>query len=623
MCGILGFNWEDKKLCKNMLDSIKHRGPNDEGVYNDKNLTLGHKRLSIIDLSKKGHQPMEYEDLVMIYNGEVYNFKEVRTKLEKEGYKFDSNSDTEVILKAYHKYKESCLELFNGMFAFAIYDSKNKTIFIARDRIGIKPLYYYNKDNKLIFASEIKAILQDKEINKEINDSALNDYLSLRYISTGKTIIKDIKRLLPGHYLKYNLKTNHLEIKQYWDIKEDIQNKDEKYFIGEIKKLLEESVELMTISDVPIGTYLSGGLDSSIITGILSKNSTVNTFSITFANDEVGNESNYAKIVSEKFKTNHKEIVVSPDVTKIFEKIIWHLDEPIADPAIVPVYILSEHATKNVKVILTGDGADELFCGYDQYKFMNIIKKTSKLPYCLTKHSISAGIKLAPKSLINKYYRYAGENKEAGIKRLNLAIKDFKNNKPKSFLDVISIFDETEKKELLKNYTNDEELINNISNSFKKSKHLENQMILHDLKNYLPENLLMKPDKMAMAHSLECRVPFLDHRLIELSMKIPVNLKINGSTTKYILKKAYQDLLPKEIVYRKKQPFQVPLDQWMSQGLKEFFENELLSKDSVYFNKTKVEEIIKNYKKSPLYYSRQLWSLATFNTWHKLYIQGK
>ena len=630
MCGIVGFNWEDKKLCRSMLKTINHRGPDDWGIFNDKNITLGHKRLSIIDLSKKGHQPMSNKEgyLTITYNGEIYNFKKIRDDLEEKGHKFKSSTDTEVLLNCYQEYGKDCLKLLNGMFAFAIYDDKNKKIFLARDRIGIKPLYYYHTKDKFIFASEIKAILTNPEIKKEVDKSSLGDFISLRYVPGEKTIIKNIKKLLPGHYLEFDLKSKKIEITKYWDVKEGNLNFSEDKIARILERELKRSTIQRTISDVPFGTFLSGGIDSSIITAILSKASDeqVKTFSIGFEHDKIGNELKYAKFVSDKFNTKHKEIIVSPEITKIFPKMVWYLDEPIADPAIVPNYILAENAKKTSTVILTGDGADELFGGYDQYRMAKIINQLSKFPSGITNKSVSFAIKNSPDFLLNKFYKYSSENKEAGIKRLNNSINKFKKSKAEGYLEIISVFNKIEKNNLLNEEDNSTELNADVSNLFNKNKNLLNKVSYFDLKRFLPDNLLMKPDKMGMAHSLECRVPFLDHRIVELAFQTPPNLRLKGIKTKYILKKSVKNILPEEILKRKKQTFQVPIDNWMKAGLKEYMEENLLEKNSdslKYFKTKEIEKILNNYKNSKLYYTRQLWNLLTFKIWHDLYINDK
>jgi len=629
MCGIVGFNWDDVELCKKAIKSIHRRGPDDHGIFNNSEVTLGHKRLSIIDLTKKGHQPMlnKEGDIIIIYNGEIYNFKKIKEDLEKKGHRFESSTDTEVILKSYQEYGKECLNLFNGMFAFAIYDLKKKKLFIARDRIGIKPLYYYENKEKFMFASEIKAILTNLEIKREVDKESLSQFISLRYVPGEKTILKEINKLLPGHYLEFDLKNRKIKIEKYWDIKENKQNLSKNQFSKILEKELKRSILQRTISDVPLGTFLSGGIDSSIITAILSKNSEdkVKTFSIGFEHDKIGNELKYAKIISDKFNTLHKEIIVSPNITKELPKMIWHLDEPIADPAIVPNYILAEHAKKSATVILTGDGADELFGGYDQYRIIKIVDILSKFPKSITNGTINLTIKNSPDFILNKFYKYSSENKKAGIDRLNNSINSYRDNKAKGFLEIISVFNEKEKTDLIKEHERESSvnLANDVSTLFSKNKEILNKVSYFDLKRFLPDNLLMKPDKMGMAHSLECRVPFLDHRIVELAFKIPPNLRLRGLKTKYILKDSVKKILPEEILKRKKQTFQVPIDNWMETGLKEYMEENLLQKGSEsmkFFKKDKIEKIIKNYKNSKLYYTRQLWSLLTFKIWHDLYI---
>jgi len=631
MCGICGFNFEDKGLLKGMADAIRHRGPNAVGYFSDKNVSLGSRRLSIIDLSKAGNQPIYNEDgsIVLVYNGEIFNFKEIREKLVKKGHAFSSNTDSEVIVHAYEEYGIGCLSYFNGFWGFALYDIKKKLLFLSRDRLGLKPLYYYYDGIKLIFASEIKSILKDASIKKSMNLDALSYFLTYRYIPSDLTIFNNFRKLKPGHYALLDLKSGELKISRYWDI--PIKTSGSAGGINEAEKriieLLKDSVKRRLISDVPLGVYLSGGVDSSSITAMMKEFSDdISTYSLAFEHDTAGNELRHAKRVSEYFGTRHNEIIISTDIIKELPKIVWHLDEPMSDPAAVPVYYLSKEAKKNVTVILTGDGADELFAGYDQYKFLSFANKISILPKPVRK-ALPLAARLIPKNLLNKVYKYSSATGDQMFYRLNKLISDIKDNKAKSYVDVVGIFDDEEKQELLKfNFDShydemNEEFFSKSLQKFPKSDFVT-QLTYFDAKNYLPEDLLMKPDKMCMAHSIEARVPYLDYRLVEYAFSIPSSLKLRGNITKYILKRALKGHLPKDIIRRKKQPFHMPLDEWLSRGLKDYF-FDLMQEDinSKLFNKSYIKKIFDKYESSRLYYGRQIWSLGIFNIWYKEFME--
>lgn len=621
MCGICGFNFEDKKLLRSMTDEIRHRGPNASGHFIDKGVSLGSRRLSIIDLSKAGNQPIFNEDksIALVYNGEIFNFKEVRQELTKKGHSFSSNTDSEVIVHAYEEYGVGCLSHFNGFWGFALYDSKKRLLFLSRDRLGLKPLYYYYNGNKLVFASEIKAILKDPAIKRKINFDALSRFITYRYIPSDLTAFDGIKKLKPGHYALLNLKTGSLQTAKYWDIPLSTANDSQENIQKKIISLLKDSVKRRLISDVPLGVYLSGGIDSSSIVAMMKEFSdNISTYSLAFESDKIGNELQYAKKASSYFGTRHKEITISADIIKDLPKIVWHLDEPMSDPAAVPVYYLSKEAKKSVTVILTGDGADELFAGYDQYKFLSLGYKARHLPKPIIK-ALPRAIRLLPRAMLDKIYRYSSATGSKMFGRLGKLMLDIKNNKAKAYVDVVGVFDDDEKQRLLNfDFKPD---YNEINKEFFSKGDFLTQLIYFDAKNYLPEDLLMKPDKMCMAHSIEARVPYLDYRLVEYAFSIPSFLKLRNNTTKYILKKALRGCLPKDIIYRKKQPFQMPLDQWLSKDVRDYFFDLVQEPiNSKLFNKAYIKKIFDNYSSSKLYYGRQIWSLGIFNIWHKVFI---
>lgn len=631
MCGISGFNWEDKGLIRDMMRLIEHRGPDDKGSFTDKNVSLGHQRLSIIDLSKKGKQPMlNKNNLVIVYNGELYNYKEIREKLEKRGYRFKSNTDTEVILNAFDCYGESCLTLFNGMFAFCIYNPNQKILFGARDRIGIKPFYYYKDENKFIFCSELKGILEHN-IKRKINPDSLNRFIANRYISGANTILQSINKLPAGHYFIYNLKEKELNINKYWDISYKISGKSEAFYVKELQNKFKESVKKRLISDVPLGVYLSGGIDSSSIIAMMSEfNKDIKTFSVGFGYDEELEDLKYAKIISERFNTDHKEFIVKSNLMENLPKIIWYNDEPLADPASLPVYLLSKEAKKHVTVVLSGDGGDELFAGYEQNKFLMLRNKLKLIPKPLRKIG-SKTIDIIPKSILDKHFPFASKIGKEGRKRFCNYVINI-DNKARAYDEIMGIFNKDERKELfMNNFLREIKVFNHHKriniNYYNDNNQYLNQILRYEMKEPLPENLLMKTDKATMPFAVEARVPFLDHSFVEFAGTIPPELKLKGQIDKYILKKAMQPFLPRSIIKRRKLRFYVPIDLWLQkENIKSLIDSTLNAKTikkQGYFDYKTIEKIKNNYNNSPFFYARQLWNLLNFQIWHKLYLEDK
>jgi asparagine synthase (glutamine-hydrolysing) len=630
MCGISGFNWEDKELIKKMTKTMSHRGPDDIGHYTDKNISLGHNRLSIIDLSKAGHQPMSNKEgtIWITYNGEIYNFKEIRKELEKKKYKFNSETDTEVIIYSYQEWGEKCLEKFNGIFAFCIYDTEKKKLFLARDRLGVKPLYYYLNEEKFIFASEIKAILEHK-IERKVNLTALNNYITLRYNSGMQTLFEKIQKIPAGYYAIFDIKTKKNNLQKYWNLNLDTTEESKEYFKEKLYKIFKGAVKKQLISDVPLGVFLSGGVDSGSIVALMHEikkeeknNEETKTFTVGFEQGEFVNELEEAKYISERFSTKHKEFIVKPSMVKLLPKIIWHLDEPMADPALIPLYLLAEKAKKEVSVVLTGDGGDEVFGGYDQYKFLMMGQKLSKIPFAPT--LIPTAMKFTPKKILNKFYKHTSSMGQEGLKRIGRFLQSSGKNPAKAYNELVGIYDEEERQKILNPNKFQETNYNEINKEyFSTGKDFLKKLLYFDTKRLLPESFLMKTDRMTMAHSIEARVPLLDHELVEFGFTIPSKYKINQKRTKYILRETMTKLIPESYLYKKKQTFHVPIENWIDNELKDYCK-ETLSEENIkrqgYFNYKYIEKILENYKKSKLFYARQLWNLITFNTWHKIYM---
>ncbi len=610
MCGIIGFNWDDSELAKRMTSSLIHRGPDASGHFIDENISLGHRRLSIIDLSEAGTQPMSSDEntVHITFNGEIYNFKELRKILEKEGYKFNSKTDTEVILHGYSKWGKDIVSKLNGQFAFAIWDSKNKTLFLARDRLGIKPLYYYwnPKTKQFLFASEIKAILQHSEVKREVNKNATFNYLNIRYIPGEETLFQNIKKLLPGHYMI--LKENRLTISQFWNI--PLPNiKQNNNATKEVHDLLHESVKKRLVADVPVGVYLSGGLDSSAITALASqiKQEPVKTFSVGFENSEA-DELHKARVIADHFNTDHHEINNNNNISELLPTILWHLDMPHGDPVVIPQFKLSELASKKVKVVLSGEGADEIYGGYVQYQKMLQAQKLKFIPQPLAK--------AIPIPVLDKLFNYPSSIGEKGKEKfIDLFAK--KQTELQQYQQFTSILSNNDQKQLHLQKLENKQLQQHWQKS---RKPIINRMLYYDSKTWLPNYVLHINDRMTMSHSIEGRVPFLDHNIVEHATTLDPKFKKD----KIILKQAMSKLLPKN--NNKKHPFLMPLDRWYKEELKDLTE-QLFTLSSVkkrgYFNYHHIQKIWQNYNSSKLLYGKQLFTFINFELWHRMFIDAE
>ena len=611
MCGLLGIVDYKKSinasLFNEMLNSLKHRGPDDEGVevfsLDLCSIFLGHRRLSIIDISSNGHQPMLYEHLAIIYNGEVYNFKDIRQDLISEGYSFDSNSDTEVILKSYHFWGVDCVERFRGMFAFAVYDSEQQEVIIFRDRAGVKPLYYSQTNNALIFSSELRPLLNYPDFNKEIDFEAVSSYLQFGYIHAPKTIFKTVQKLLPGHYLKYDIESKILVKECYWNINNFYENQvATDNVVDELESIITEAFNLRMIADVPVGVFLSGGIDSSLVAAIVQKYSKIpiNTFTIGFE-DKKYDESNYAKEIAKYLGTNHTELICKKeDALAIITKLPKIFDEPFADSSAIPTVLVSELAKKQVSVVLSGDGGDELFCGYPSYVLMEKrFKLLSKVPFRkkLRKISNIFSVSIFIQNKINgKLYNKA-------IKFKNMLDHDDIVN---TFKVANSVFSKDEIKGLIREgYFFSKDIPATTSNLEK--------MMISDFKGYLPDDLMVKIDRSTMSVSLEGREPLLDHKIIEFAASLPVSYKKN----KEILKSILGHYIPEELFLRKKQGFGIPINSWLRKDLKylvdKYLSEELIKEYDV-FNYDYVLRLLE------LFYAEKnddskIWVLLMFQMW--------
>ncbi len=619
MCGIVGVwdfkNKVDKKRLNQMRDSLEHRGPDDKGTYVDGSIGLAQRRLSIIDLSKAGRQPMSNEDgnIWITYNGEIYNFKEIKEDLEKKGHKFESDTDTEVIIHAYEEYGEKCVSMFNGMFAFAIWDSNKKEIFLARDRIGQKPLVYYKDQDKFVFASELKAILLYPAVDKTIADEAITHYLSFGYVPTPKCIFEKMSKLPPGHYGVVDKKGN-VKIEQYWDVHfYKTIKKSEKSHCKDIVKDLYEATEKRMISDVPLGAFLSGGIDSSAVVAMMSKISDlpVKTFSIGFEEQDF-DETVYARQVADLFGTDHREEIVKMDAINIMDDLVWHYNEPYADSSAIPTFYLSKMTRKHVTVALSGDAGDESFLGYpryvpDKYEIM------SKVTPGFLKPSVSS---------FGKMFFSQGHKiplfQQIGRKFDLLTMKE-----EEQYFEWLSNFNTYYKNKTMNQVKESSKQILLQKADKYKAPMLKKQYF--DFKHYLPDDILVKVDIASMAHSLEVRSPFLDHNLIASASRIPWKVKMKNLEKKYLLKRALSGILPKNILYRKKAGFGVPLVHWFRKDLKDVSYDVLLSKDASsrgYFNKSFIKKLLGSHNRGADH-SHKIWSLLFLEKWFRKFMDGE
>ena len=610
MCGIAGKIFFDKNRAvsladlKRMSDVIEHRGPDDEGHYNKDNIGLVFRRLSIIDLHT-GHQPLSnaHGNLWITFNGEVYNFKEERKALEKKGYTFKTNTDTEVIVNLYQEYGENCVDHLRGMFAFVIWDESKKELFGARDRFGIKPFHYYIDNDKFVWGSELKSIVASDDIKRDISLESLDYYFAYGYTPRNQSIYSQIQKLKPGHsFVLKPYDQEKLKIKQYWQVyyKPDY-SKSEDYWKEALYESLNEAVKLRMISDVPLGAFLSGGVDSSTVVALMALNSQkpIKTFSIGFK-EEKYNELKYARILSNKYKTDHHEFIVEPQSIELLPNLVKAYDEPFADSSAIPTYYVSKYTREHVTVALSGDGGDELFAGYGSYDKMMMLHRKKHYPKSL----FSLANKLIPDHVHGKGMTYyLSKNKDNIGAYFNLW-KDYERRKV--FLPEI-------KSKLNNNYSENLKIdfIKNSNGDFL------TKMQQLDMQTYMVDDILTKVDRASMMNSLEARVPLIDHKFAELSFTIPSELKMKGDVKKYILKEAFSKVLPPEIISHKKQGFAVPLSIWFKGDLKEYANDSLRSSNTLYnyLEKRHVEKILNNHQKGMRDYSEKIWTLLFLNEW--------
>jgi asparagine synthase (glutamine-hydrolysing) len=632
MCGIAGIFYYNKAEQQNLRAEIAkmtaclvHRGPDDSGYYIGGHVALGHRRLSIIDL-KTGHQPMFNEDksICIIFNGEIYNFQEIKSGLIQNGHQFSSNSDTETIIHAYEEWGEACVEKLRGMFAFCIWDAQDKKLFLARDRLGEKPVFYTSYNGKFAFASEMKSILVDPQFDRSVDGEALASYFTFSYIPAPQTIFKNIRKLPAGYFL--TIRDGHIKIKRYWDVafEPDMQKKEDD-FILEFMELLEESVKIRLMSDVPLGAFLSGGIDSSTVVAMMSHECSqpVKTFTIGFGGNTGGfeDERPYARLVAEKYRTNHREYEVLPAIEELLDKIVTSFDEPFADDSTIPSYYVCKMARENVTVALSGLGGDETFAGYERYLGFRISQFYNKIPEIIRKIIFKKVIERFPESSsgayrINHIKRFARSSSTdyarqylGFVSRLNGRYRySFFSDKRKYADDTFNLVEES---------------FFQIFNSGNAKEPL-NKVFYTDIKTYLPEDILACTDRMSMHNSLEVRTPFIDHKLVEFCATIPPEMKMKWFRKKCLLKKGVSHLLPGPVLTHRKQGFVGPMTKWLQTDLKALTLKKLsqdnLKKHGI-FNPQTIKNILDDHYSGKEINDTLIWSLLIFQKWFDLYMK--
>ncbi|WP_417911319.1 asparagine synthase (glutamine-hydrolyzing) [Candidatus Electronema sp. PJ] len=622
MCGICGFNWQDESLIRAMADTLAHRGPNQQGSFCCKEISLGFRRLSIIDLSDKGRQPMFNEDstLCLVFNGEIYNFQELRRELEQKGHVFRSHSDSEVILHAYEEWGDKVLHRLRGMFAFALYDQRRRRLLLARDRIGIKPLYYTWQNGQLRFASEIKAILADPQVERRLNLQAMYDYLGFEFVPAPETLFANIHKLPAGHLLI--LENGQIRTEQYWDL-QFLPAEPQLSFaeaVEKMRELLDQAVASHLVSDVPLGVFLSGGLDSSCLVALMRKHISgpLKTFTIGYK-DKSFSELDYAQIVAEHCQTEHQVLMLDSLKPEYIEKTLWHLDEPMTDLSTVPLYLLCKQAKEQVTVCLSGEGADESFAGYDRFKASQINRWFSLLPEFARKNVLGRLARLLPdqpqkKGAVNMLKRFIeGANLDPAGQHLRwqyfLQQELVAHLFNPSFCQQISL----DPFRLVREHN---ARCHGVNDRINREIYLDTRFMMTD-------SVLMKVDRMSMANSLEIRVPLLDHPLVEFMASLPGHWKLKGMTTKYIFRAALEGLLPEKIVHRGKQGYSLPVKHLLRGELKQYM-IELLNDSPVireHLNVPYINQLIAEHSALKHNHNHILWALLNIAIWHRRFFQ--
>ncbi|HEX8723188.1 MAG TPA: asparagine synthase (glutamine-hydrolyzing) [Pyrinomonadaceae bacterium] len=628
MCGIAGFAGDNQNLSDaeraavlaRMLGVIRHRGPDDEGALVSDGVALGMRRLSIIDLAG-GHQPMSGEDgsATIVFNGEVYNYRELQADLERKGHRFQTSSDTEAIVHAYEERGAACVEDLRGMFAFAVWDARRRELFVARDRVGKKPLFYaVTPRGTLVFGSELKSLLEHPEVVREVDPEALDAYLTFGYVPDPLSILRGVRKLPPGHHLTF--KGGRVEVRRYWDFEYEGQDgpaRGEEEYVEELRALLEEAVRVRLVADVPLGAFLSGGVDSSTVVGLMARAASrpVKTFSIGFREDTY-DELRYARLAAEAFGTDHHEFVVTPEVCHVVDELAWHLDEPFADSSAIPTYAVSKLAREHVTVSLSGDGGDELFAGYTRYAIHQGRDRFARVPRAVREGLMRPLSRRLPHGAWGRNYLH------------NVSLDPLAR-----YLDSVSFMTALNKLSL---YAGDfsarlngqggapARLFREHAARVRSGEPLDTLLYL-DSKTYLPGDILTKVDRMSMAVSLEARVPLLDHKLIEFVTRIPPALKVRGGETKHVFRRAVRGLVPDEILDRGKQGFGLPIQKWINQELRDHIRDVLFgarARGRGYFEQDYVRLLWDEHDRGRRDNTGHLWTLFMLELWHRTFIDA-
>ncbi len=622
MCGICGvFERSGRpvssELIEDMSSVLAHRGPDGSGKFVEGAIGLGHRRLSIIDLGG-GAQPITNEDdtLQLIFNGEIYNYIELREELEKQGHKFKTRSDTEVIVHGYEEWGLDCVTRFNGIFAFGLWDGRLKRLFLARDHLGVKPLYYAEIGDRFVFASEIKSILKHPDCHAEVDLRALGQLFALRYVPSPNTLFKGIRKLPPAHLATVDARG--AELKRYWHKKPQANCADEASLVEEYRDLIEDAVRLQMRSDVPVGLFLSSGIDSGVLLALMSQQSSrpIHTFTIGFEDGEKTNETNDARAIAQRFGADHAEMTVTAqDYQKYYERYLWDIEEPVGNETAAAFYFVSLLASRKVKVTLSGQGADEPWAGYGRHFGAKVSRYYSRLPEAFTDGVV--------RPLVERFAR--GETLRRGVASLG------ERDTLSRFVKIYSFFSEEMRQKLFQPWVREQISTDGADARialqwlYGDVEHLDplTQILYMDTRSNLPDDLLMVGDKTSMANSLEARVPFLDYRLVEFAERLSPELRLKGFQAKYLHKKAIEKWLPKEIVHRKKKGFANPVDRWLRVSMRKYVHDCLLSDDSAvkrYFDIGYIRQTLLTHEADELNYMRQIYLLISFELWHRRFI---
>jgi len=600
MCGIVGIvGHEDKAMIESMCSRIHHRGPDERGSAHGANVSLGMQRLSIVDLSG-GSQPIENENgsVAVVFNGEIYNHQSLREDLSSRGHRFTTQTDTEVLVHGYEEWGKNVVERLNGMFAFAVWDHDDDQVVLGRDRLGIKPLYYSPVNNGIVFSSELTALLEHPDVAPSISERALQQYWAFRYIPAPQTILEDVWKLEPATVATMSTTDPEVEPERYWSVR------DSDSPTGSLRDLLESAVEDRLMADVPLGAFLSGGLDSTSIVALMNEVSSdpIETFSIAFANSDY-DESSFSRRVADDIGTNHHELTVDPESMQIFDEVVAHLDEPLADPAAIPTYLLAERAVDDVKVVLTGEGSDELFAGYEYYqRYTNWWDTVGGYPRSLYRIADTLSTLAPSDSQPKRYLQYLASHRDQ-----RSAFEAIKASKQEAF-----DFDNERVRRAIRPC---------IDATVEHSGDYPRNLLRFDQKYPLPDNLLTKVDRMTMANSLEARVPFLDHRVVEFANSIDARTHLNGGT-KPVLQQAVGDIVPDYVLRREKHGFNMPIKEWFASPLDQIataFDRDVVT-DVPYLDRKKVQSIFESHQLGDTNRSNYLWRIFVYIKWYRHHI---